>query len=75
MAKKIEIDDALLEQLQKLADKSGAPIEAYIEKTIIWALENRAELDPLFANYQPYTGTTPDDLAQNHDDYLYGDAP
>jgi hypothetical protein len=73
MAKKIRIDDELLAQVELLANQTGTPLDEYIENTIKWALSNRLERDPLFANYQPYGGSTPSDLAENHDEHLYGD--
>lgn len=30
-------------------------------------------VDPLFADTELFDGPTPDDLAENHDKYLYGD--
>ena len=75
MAKKIEIGDELLSQIQLLANQTGMPLDEYVENTIKWALNNRVELDPLFANYQPFDGATPTDLAENHDDFVYGDSP
>ncbi len=73
MTSKIEIQTELLAELQRLADHKREPLEKIVENAIRWALSNRRELDPLFANYEPYDGSTPSDLAQNHDDYLYGD--
>ncbi|MEK7269724.1 MAG: hypothetical protein AAB215_02150 [Planctomycetota bacterium] len=29
--------------------------------------------DPLFANFKPFEGKGPTDVAARHDDYLYGD--
>jgi hypothetical protein len=38
-------------------------------------MENRGETedDPLFLDNAIFDGTTPEDLASNHDRYLYGD--
>jgi predicted transcriptional regulator len=59
------------------AKKMKISLGQYIRDTLKKSLdmENRREADddPLFIDEAVFDGTTPEDLASDHDRYLYGD--
>ena len=61
---------------QRVARARGLSLGALIRQQLdlVVAKESGTEThDPLFDDFQPYTGAAPKDLAQHHDQYLYGD--
>jgi hypothetical protein len=66
----------LKQAAERLAKRRGLSLGALIRQQLDSALSDqetsKRESDPLFAKFKPYTGTAPKDLAERHDDYLYG---
>ncbi len=53
----------------------GEFIRQAIESKLKGSGADRRAEDPMFADLQVFRGDAPSDSAENHDDYLYGDAP
>ncbi len=59
-------------QAKKMRISLGQYIREALKKSL--DIENRREADDsLFSDNAVFVGTTPEDLASNHDGYLYGD--
>ena len=60
-------------QAKKMRISLGQYIREALKKSL--DIENRREADDdsLFLDNAVFAGTTPEDLASNHDGYLYGD--
>lgn len=59
---------------EKRAKSLGMSLGHFIREALQTAVENAGSgVDPLFDYQKVYTGNTPRDLAQKHDDYLYGE--
>ena len=75
----IMIPDELKMRAIKYANKMGMSLGGFIRESVERALEptdgepSIDTTDPLFADDAVYSGETPSDLAESHDDYLYGD--
>lgn len=59
------------------ARKMGISMGQFIREALARSLDQDKYPieDPLFSDDAVFQGKTPADLAQNHDDYLYGDNP
>ncbi|MCP4680053.1 MAG: hypothetical protein GY854_32090 [Deltaproteobacteria bacterium] len=51
----------------------GELVRQSLEGQLIRAEQEKGVQDPLFAETELFCEPTPRDLADNHDDYLYGD--
>ncbi len=75
----IMIPDELKMRAIKYANRMGMSLGGFIRESVERALEpTGGELssdiaDSLFADEAIFSGETPQDLAESHDDYLYGD--
>ena len=75
----IMIPDELKMRAIKYANKMGMSLGGFIRESVERALEptdgepSSDTTDPLFADDAVFRGQTPADLAESHDDYLYGD--
>lgn len=72
----IPLPDDLKELAERNAQQRGTSLEEFLRETVERRLK-RLELpwseDPFFADKEVYKGSTPPDLAERHDAYLYGD--
>lgn len=61
----------------KLAGEMGISMGQLIREALTQTLEKKrsSNEDSFFADNAVFRGDTPQDLAQYHDDYLYGDIP
>jgi predicted DNA-binding protein len=75
----IMIPDELKMRAIKYASRMGMSLGGFIRESVERALEPTDgepaadTTDPLFADDAVFSGETPSDLAESHDDYLYGD--
>jgi hypothetical protein len=69
---KIPFDEDLHHRAEAAAHEHGLTLDQFIRSCVRGVISRRAE-DPLFANLAVFRGDAPADLAQNHDEYLYGD--
>jgi len=65
-------------KVQKRAKYMGMSLGQYIREAVENSLEylqreQSIEEDPLFADDAIFAGKVPRDIAENHDQYLYGD--
>jgi len=67
----VQIPDALHEKLAQSAQHQGLSIDAFVQLCLSSAVDMKR--DSLFSDTAIFSGDTPNDLAENHDDYLYGD--
>ena len=73
----IMIPDDLKIRAVSRAQSEGISLGEFIRLSLEKALHsssNQHPDDPFWADNSVYKGTTPGDLAQNHDEYLYGDS-
>ncbi|HET6878852.1 MAG TPA: hypothetical protein VFI31_01780 [Pirellulales bacterium] len=71
----IMLPNDLRARAQRRARELGMSLGQFIRESLAAKLgggENEAE-DPLFADDAAFAGEVPDDLARNHDRYLYND--
>jgi len=66
-----QISNDLREKLAQAAHHQGMSIDAFVQICLSAVVEKKR--DTLFSDTATYCGDTPDDLAEKHDDYLYGD--
>ena len=75
--KTIMLPEDLKLRALKRANIMGISLGGFIRESLERALQtptvDRAADDPFFADHVVFEGKTPNDLALNHDDYLYGD--
>lgn len=57
------------------ARQRGVSLEEFLVRCVASSVGYERSSDPLFAGLEEWTGEAPDDLAANHDEYLYGDKP
>lgn len=55
------------------ARQRGVSLDEFLVKCVASTVGYDRSSDPLFAGLEEWTGETPSDLAENHDEYLYGD--
>ena len=70
------LPDELKIQAQTQALQCGISLSEFIRRTLEQALQSAnhdASADPLFADNAVFDGDSPTDLADRHDDYLYGE--
>lgn len=58
--------------LEREAAARGVSLEEFLDQARQATDEHRSD-DPLFADKAVYEGEYPDDVSENHDDYLYGE--
>ena len=75
----IMLPNDLKSRAAQYARRQGMSLGLFIRKSLESMLGQDAngasKYDPLFNDRQVYHGNTPNDLARNHDKYLYGEAP
>jgi len=67
----VQISKDLREKLAQTAQHQGMSIDAFVQLCLSSVVEKKR--DSMFSDTAIFSGDTPDDLAENHDDYLYGD--
>ncbi len=74
METQISLPADLTEKLEQEANSRGMSLREFVRQSLEWAITQKTIDDPLFSDTAVYRDDGPDDLASNHDDYLYGDA-
>lgn len=72
---KIHLPDQLMQRAERSAEKMGISFDELIRESLVLRLQRMEpdwENDPFFADREVYEGSTPSDLVENLDDYLYG---
>ena len=72
------LPDGLRAQAQQRASEEGISFGELVRRSLYEKiLREPSEIreDPLFRDDEVYTGSTPSDLATDHDRYLYGEEP
>jgi len=67
----VQISDDLREKIAQTAQHQGMSIDAFVQLCLSSIVDMKK--DTLFSDTAVFSGDTPDDLSENHDDYLYGD--
>ncbi|REJ85704.1 MAG: hypothetical protein DWQ34_28600 [Planctomycetota bacterium] len=70
----ISLPADLKDKIIREANACGMSLSDFVCKSLEWAIAQNSADDPLFADTAVYRDDGLDDLASNHDDYLYGDA-
>lgn len=70
----IMLPDELKTKALNHAKMMGLSLAGFIRASLEQAMQSRAQPldDPFFADTAVFGGQSPDDLAEKHDDYLYG---
>ena len=74
MDTQISLPPELKDKIEREANARGMSLSEFVCKSLEWAIAQNSSDDPLFADTAVYCDDGPDDVASNHDDYLYGDA-
>lgn len=61
-------------QAERQARREGVSLSELIRMRLSESIDLEAEPKAAFFFRQPWSGETPVDLSERHDDYLYGDA-
>ena len=61
-------------KLEREAAARGVSVADFIRLSMEWVLARKRSEDPLFADTAVWRDDGPTDVAEKHDDYLYGDA-
>lgn len=73
----VQITFSVPEEIRDLAVNEGrargVSLDDFLCKCLATSVGYDRSSDPLFSGLQVWEGETPSDLAENHDDYLYGD--
>ncbi len=75
MDTQISLPAELKAKIQREANARGMSVSDFLRESLEHALSQQPAEDPLFADTAVYRDDGPDDVATNHDRYLYGDAP
>lgn len=67
----VQIPDDLHEKIVQAAQHQGMSIDAFVQLCLSSVVKTKE--DSLFSDLTVYTDDAPSDLAEKHDDYLYGD--
>jgi hypothetical protein len=70
----ISLPSELEDELEREAAARGMSLSEFVRASLQWVIAHKISNDPLFADQAVYRDDGPDDLAANHDDYLYEDA-
>jgi hypothetical protein len=62
----------LLRAAQKEARKKGISLGELIRRRLVFGEEGGSVTKPAFYRREVWTGTTPADLSEKHDEHLYG---
>jgi predicted transcriptional regulator len=68
-----ELKTRAANQAKKMRISLGQYIREALKKSLEMENKREADDDPLFLDNAVFDGTTPEDLASNHNGYLYGD--
>ena len=68
-----ELKTRAANQAKKMRVSLGQYIREALKKSLDMEKRRETDEDPLFLDNAVFDGTTPEDLASNHDGYLYGD--
>jgi hypothetical protein len=74
MDTQISLPPELKSKIEREANARGMSVVEFVRETLEHAVRQKTPEDPLFADTTVYRDDGPNDLASNHDDYLYGDA-
>lgn len=70
----ISLPPELKAKIEREAKARGMSLPDFVRESLENAVAKKRSDDPLFADTAVYRDDGPNDLASNHDDYLYGDA-
>ena len=70
----ISLSPELKARIEREAIARGMSLPDFVRESLENAIVHKQSNDPLFADTAVYRDDGPDDVASNHDDYLYGDA-
>jgi hypothetical protein len=62
-------------KLEREAAARGMSVADFVRSSLEWALTQKRAEDPLFADKCVWQDDGAVDVAEKHDDYLYGDTP
>ncbi|MBA4105377.1 MAG: hypothetical protein C0485_06430 [Pirellula sp.] len=68
----VPLSDDVRRLAEIAAEESGLPLDQFVSLCIARTVTKRSD-DPMFANITAYEGDAPTDMAENHDEYLYGE--
>jgi hypothetical protein len=68
----VPFPDDLRVMAEEAARERGVPLDEFVRQCVSSTIRAGRESDPLFTDNEKFDGDLPDDLAENHDRYLYG---
>ena len=68
----ILLPENVLKAAQKVARKNGISLGELIRRRLVFGEEGVASSEPVFYRREVWTGATPSDLSEKHDEHLYG---
>lgn len=71
----IMLDEELKLQIEQGARNEGVSLAQWMQRAArqrLAAMASESKPDPLFSDTATFDGEVPEDLADNHDQYLYG---
>ena len=74
MDTQILLPPELKSRIEREANARGVSVPEFVRESLEHAVAQQPAEDPLFADTAVYRDDGPDDVASNHDRYLYGDA-
>ena len=74
MDTQISLSPELKSKIEREANARGISVAEFVRESLEHAVTQKTSEDPLFTDTAVYRDDGPNDLASNHDDYLYGDA-
>jgi predicted DNA-binding protein len=74
MDTQILLPPELKSRIEREANARGMSVPEFVRESLEHAVAQQPAEDPLFADTAVYRDDGPDDVASNHDRYLYGDA-
>ena len=73
MDAEIPLPADLRDKIEREATARGMSLPDFVRTSLEWAMAKKPYDDPLFADRAVYCDDGPEDMAEKHDDYLYGD--
>jgi len=68
----VPFPENLRDQAEAAARERGMSLDEFVRQSVSRAIGHNRSTDPLFANTEVFAGDAPHDLAENHDEYLFG---
>ena len=68
----VPFPEDLWDKAEAAARERGLALDEFVRRCVSTTVDKNRANDPLFADRAVFSGDVPSDLAENHDQYLYG---